>query len=212
MPVPPLPELMKTYRERFVKMNIRPERLKSVKFITDKVIANKSRYEVVSKATKVPWYVIGIIHMMECGGSFDKHMHNGDSLAGRTERYPPGRPVADPVAGPGKPYTWEESAIDSLLHEKLDQVSSWHIESILYHLEKYNGMGYYSSKANIPSPYLWSFTDIYTKGKYKEIKQNGKWISVFDPELVSQQVGAAAMLKYINDNALGKTEKLQYAQ
>jgi len=57
---------------------------------------------------------------------------------------------------------------------------------MLYLLEKYNGFGYRMRR--VPTPYLWSFSNLYEKGKFL---QDGR----FDPEAVSKQCGAALMLK-----------------
>ena len=57
---------------------------------------------------------------------------------------------------------------------------------MLFPWEKYNGMGY--RPFGVPSPYLWSFSSIYTSGKYVA---DGR----FDPTVVSKQSGAAVMLK-----------------
>jgi lysozyme family protein len=57
---------------------------------------------------------------------------------------------------------------------------------MLYRFEKYNGFGY--RRRGIVSPYLWSFSNQYTKGKYIA---DGKWSS----EAVSRQCGAALLVK-----------------
>ena len=44
--------------------------------IIQKIADNKSRYQPVADSTKVPWYVIGVIHSMEAGLSFNHHLHN----------------------------------------------------------------------------------------------------------------------------------------
>ena len=48
---------------------------------------------------------------------------------------------------------------------RLDQVKVWSVERMLYECEKYNGWGYLKRG---PSPYLWSWTNIYRGGKYVE--------------------------------------------
>jgi lysozyme family protein len=47
----------------------------------------------------VPWYVIAVIHNMECGLDFTEHLHNSDPLARRTINDPPGRfgAIASPL-------------------------------------------------------------------------------------------------------------------
>lgn len=146
-----------------------------------KLFANKARYDRVSAQTNVPWYVIAVIHELESGCDFYAHLHNGDPLSARTVQVPKGRPVA------GKPpFTWEESAIDALAYDGAIEIKYWDIVSMLKFLEAYNGLGYRNK--GIYSPYLWSCTNHYTKGKYVA---DGVWNS----EAVSQQVGCAALLK-----------------
>jgi lysozyme family protein len=62
---------------------------------------------------------------------------------------------------------------------------------MLYLLEKYNGLGY--RMRGVPTPYLWSFSNLYEKGKFV---QDGR----YDPEAVSKQCGAALMLKAVAAN------------
>ena len=74
--------------------------------------AARARYASVSAQTGVPWWVIGLIHMMEAGQSFRCHLHNGDPLTARTVQVPAGRPKTGQP-----PFIWEESAADALLVE-----------------------------------------------------------------------------------------------
>ncbi|MNR22399.1 hypothetical protein D3C85_1393480 [compost metagenome] len=129
----------------------------------------------------VPWFFIGIIHSLESNFHFGKHLHNGDPLTQRTVRVPAGRPVqGDP------PFSWEASAKDALRMKGFDQQSDWSTARMLYRWEAYNGFGY--RPRGVPSAYLWSFSTHYTKGRFVEDH-------VFDPNSVSQQCGAAVMLK-----------------
>lgn len=52
-------------------------------------------------------------------------------------------------------------------------------------MEQYNGLGY--AYKNTPSPYIWSGTDQYQKGKY--IRDH-----VFDPNVVDKQLGVAGLI------------------
>jgi lysozyme family protein len=171
-------------------MQIRPEWLKRVQAQAEAVRAHKNKYDefVQGFNPDMPWYVVGVIHMMEASGSFTCHLHNGDSLAHRTVQEPKGRPALPPLAGIGKPYTWAESARDALGMEGYDKLHDWSITRILARLESYNGIGY--RKHGIYSPYLWSASNHYTSGKYVA---DGH----FDIHAVSKQVGAAAMLKLL---------------
>ena len=131
----------------------------------------------------IPWPFVGVIHAMECGFNFYGHLHNGDPLTARTVHVPKGRPAS---AGP--PYTWLQSALDALRLKKLDQVTDWSVPHMLFVLEGYNGFGY--RRHGVPTPYLWSFSNLYESGKFV---LDGR----FDPHAVSKQCGAALMLKAV---------------
>lgn len=148
------------------------------------IIKNKSRYESVGI---VPWDVLGCIHMLESSFNFNRHLHNGDPLSARTVQVPAGRPKSGTP-----PFTWEFSAKDALSDRSI--TSEWSIEYKLYFLENYNGFGYRKYR-KINSPYLWSYTNHYTSGKYVK---DGKW----DPTAVSKQCGAASVLKRLEERGL----------
>jgi lysozyme family protein len=162
---------------------IRPEYLATVKRVAAQIKANKSRYDGVSKITGVPSDVIAVIHHMECGGRFDRHLHCGDPLTARTVRVPKGRPVKGEP-----PFTWEESAIDALGYDGATRIKDWNIVATLTFLQKFNGTGYLNK--GIYSPYLWSFSNHYTAGKFV---RDG----VYDASAVSKQCGAAVILKVL---------------
>lgn len=148
-----------------------------------KSLAQKARYEKVVQGTKIPWYVVAVIHMRESSFNFKTHLHNGDPLSARTTHVPAGRPKT------GKPpFTWEESAKDALRYDGLDTITDWSIPHMAYELECYNGKGYMFKDR--PSPYLWSGTDQYKSGKF--IRDN-----VYDPATVDKQLGCMPVLKYI---------------
>jgi lysozyme family protein len=131
-----------------------------------------------------PWQFIGIIHALEASLNFDTHLHNGDSLTARTKNEPKGRPVNG-----SPPFKWEESALDALMIKGLHTETDWSVARMLWNLERYNGFGYRRYHPEVLSPYLWSGTTLYRVGKYKA---DGVW----DPELISQQIGAAALMKH----------------
>lgn len=150
-----------------------------------RIIESKERYQAVAAMTNVPWFVIGLIHQMEAGCSFACHLHNGDSLARRTVQVPANRPPT----GNG-PFKWEASACDALLMKRLETITDWSIERICFELERYNGWGYRKFHKTTLTPYLWSGTQHYARGKYVA---DGKW----DSTHVSKQTGAMALLKRI---------------
>lgn len=137
----------------------------------------------------VPWYFIACVHYLECSFSFKKHLHNGDPLTAYTVHVPAHRPKV----GHAPPFTFEESAVDAIKLMKYDQVTNWSLPYILQKLEGYNGFGY--NKKGVHTPYLWSFSNHYTKGKY--VKDG-----VFNADAVSAQMGAAVILKRLEERAL----------
>jgi lysozyme family protein len=172
------------YQAWFDALVVRPEYADKVKWHVDQLLKYQSRYQAVSSRTNnMPWAMIGVIHAMECGFRFTGHLHNGDPLTQRTRHVPSGRPSKG-----SPPFSWEQSAVDALTMEgqSLDKVSDWSIPHILHLLERYNGFGY--RKRGRPTPYLWSFSNLFEKGKYVS---DGR----FDPNAVSKQCGAAVMLK-----------------
>lgn len=175
--------LRSEYAELWRSMRVREDKIATADAAARRIIAAKARYVAVEALTGVPWFVIGIIHRLECGGSFAKHLHNGDPLTARTVQVPKGRPKSGEP-----PFSWEESAVDALRYDGLDEVESWSPERIAFELEGYNGWGYRRHHPDVLSPYLWSFSNHYSSGKYVA---DGKW----SQSAVSGQVGAMVLLR-----------------
>jgi lysozyme family protein len=178
--------LKKEYQELYDSCVINPARTELVSKIVDKILVNKSRYDVVSEKLKIPWQFIGVIHNMEASLNFKSHLHNGDALSGRTIHVPAGRPLTGEP-----PFTWEDSAIDALTLRRIDQWEDWSIEGMLYQIEGYNGWGYRLHHPEVVTPYLWSFSNHYVKGKYVA---DGRW----SDDAESNQCGAGVLLKKIS--------------
>lgn len=136
---------------------------------------------------RFPWYVVGVLNELEGGSQFTKHLHNGDPLTARTTHVPPGRP---PNGLP--PFKWEDSAVDALILQRFNSISAWPLSRTLFQLEGYNGFGYRRPQISIFTPYLWSGCQHYVKGKFKAD-------GLFDPNLMSQQIGGAVLFKTLLD-------------
>lgn len=187
-PVPLTSNLRKEYERLYSTQQANPKYSKLLVQNLDMILSNEDRYKKVEARSKVPWLVIGILHLLEADCDFNKHLHNGDPLKHKTVNDPVGRP---PLAK----WTWEDSAVDALQWEKKNNWDArglspidWSVGATLYRLEAWNGFG--SRQHGVPTPYLWSGTTFYTKGKYGS---DGKW----NPNLVSGQVGAAPILKLL---------------
>lgn len=180
-----IPKLAKEYEDLFASCEANTEREKEVERIRDRIVANKARYESVERATNVPWYVVSVIHSLEASLNFNRHLHNGDPLTDKTVHVPRGRPPGTP------PFTWEVSAIDALKFDRLADVTNWTLSTMLFKLEGFNGFGYRIRHPEVLTPYLWSFSNHYKKGKFVA---DGK----FDSDAISKQCGAAVILKLMS--------------
>ncbi len=170
------------YGQFFDKLAIRSEHSETLSWYRKMLLQSRARYEAVSAQTQVPWYFVGAVHGLEASFNFRAHLHNGDfPLTARTRQVPAGRPL---IWGP--PSGWEASAKDALKLMGFTGQDDWSLERTLYRLEAYNGFGY--RKRAVPTPYLWSFSNHYERGKFVA---DGRW----SPTARSQQCGAAVLLK-----------------
>jgi len=178
--------LAKEYSDLFNRCEIAADKMTEVEGVVERILDSQNRYAAIAAQSTVPWYVIAVIHNMECGLDFTKHLHNGDSLKRRTVNVPAGRPKTGQP-----PFTFEVSALDALEYDGFTAWTDWSIGGICYKLEGYNGWGYRARKIN--SAYLWSYSNLYTKGKYIEDSQ---WSGT----AVSRQCGAAVILRRMSDH------------
>ncbi len=177
-------QLQAEYEAYYAACTVRPEHAGNVAYYVKRLTQGRPIYsQVGNDLNGISWMFIGVIHGMECGFNFAGHLHNGDPLLTRTVHVPAGRPMAG-----SPPFTWRQSAVDALTLKGFHEVGDWSIPRMLYLLEKYNGFGYRMRR--VPTPYLWSFSNLYEKGKFV---QDGR----YDPEAVSKQCGAALMLKAV---------------
>jgi lysozyme family protein len=156
------------------------DQLSPIAWFGDNVVKSRGTYAHVGAGLGIPWYFIGLLHGMECGFNFGTHLHNGDPLLACTVNDPKGRPPTNP------PFTWSDSALDALTLEHFTNQTDWSLPMVLFRLERYNGFGY--RRQGLRTPYLWSFSNLYSRGKYVA---DGR----FDPHAVSKQCGAAVALR-----------------
>lgn len=161
-------------------ISLDPKHAHDVSFAAQFILDHWSRYQAVALEMNMPPWVLGCIHARESSFSFERHLHNGDPLSARTVHVPLGRPVDGQP-----PFLWEESAADALSLRGWNKFQSWDVVSALVRMEAWNGLGY--KNKNLPSPYIWSFTNQYASGKFVA---DGK----FDPKAIDGQPGCAAIM------------------
>ena len=190
MAIPAISDALRAeYQRLFDTCQIRPERHAEADLVATRLLAGKARYDAVSVVTGVPAVAVGLLHQMECGGSFKGHLHNGDPLTARTVRVPAGRPKAGQP-----PFAWEDSAADALTFDGFAAWRDWSPATLLYCMERYNGWGYRAHHPEVLSPYLWSGSNHYRCGKYV---QDGLWSAT----AVSKQIGAGILLRRLAETA-----------
>lgn len=155
---------------------------------------NEERYQRISamRENGVPAAVIFCLHQRESSGNFRCHPHEGSPLTGRTRYVPKGRlPLpAQP------PFTFEQSAADAYyVCDHLDRVNWKNVQEALQGIESFNGLGYQNYHPDVPSPYLWSGTSVYSRGKYTG---DGR----FDRFAVDKQLGVVAILIRLREQGI----------
>lgn len=182
------------YQQMYDQIEIKSQWKSAIYRTAKKIVANRDKYEEISKACggNIPWQFIGILHNRESSCNFTRHLHEGSPLSGRTKLVPRGHPRK------GKPpFTFLESAVDALRLKGLEKVTDWSEGNLADLGERFNGLGYRNK--GIPSPYLWSGSQHYVRGKY--IRDH-----VFSASAVDQQMGIMPLLKAINDVATKNTD------
>lgn len=142
------------------------------------------RYEAVEALSRVPWTFVAVLHHRESGGNFHGVLHNGERIIGT------GRKTRLVPSGRGPFASWEEAAVDALMHKGFDKVTDWSLERMCFCAESFNGWGY--RNRGLPSPYLWAGSDIYLRGKYVT---DGK----FDASVVDRQLGCMVVHRYLTE-------------
>src|SRR5437867_7268138 len=126
--------LAKEYSYLFNRCEIAADKMTEVEGVVQRILRFQDRYARLAAQSTVPWYVIAVIHNMECGLDFTKHLHNGDSLKRRTVNEPEGRPKTGQP-----PFAFDVSALDALEYDKFTTWRDWSIGGICYKLEGFNG-------------------------------------------------------------------------
>jgi lysozyme family protein/peptidoglycan hydrolase-like protein with peptidoglycan-binding domain len=159
----------------------------SVKQFTAIWEKHQARYEAVASKTGIPAKLIAALHFRESSGNFNTYLHQGDPLGKPAVNWPSNIPVF---------HVWEDAAVHALnmkasIRKDLGlEADSTDMAAMATFAEYYNGLGYHNKgKA---SPYVYSGTDQYDKGKYVRDR-------VYDPNVKDQQLGVLAMVKCLEN-------------
>jgi lysozyme family protein len=173
------------------KATVQAAKVTSVRFVALRLTepAHKSQYVAISDATKVPWWVIAVIHERESGQDFSCQLGQGDPLSRISRHVPRGRgPFFDHPTDPPYHGAFYRCAIDALQNcaPYASRWTDWSAGGTLTLLELYNGLGYEYRREH--SPYIWGATNQEQPGKF-----TGD--GVYSAQVWDTQIGCAAMLK-----------------
>lgn len=171
---------------RWAAMHINAGRMAEFHTAAAGLIANKAHYQrieahLVSVGMGVPWWFIAIVDKREGGGGCRTQLGQGDPL-GEVSRHDP--KDRGPFFGAD---AFDRSCYDALIDcgPYAAKWLDWTVGGVLTIFEFYNGEGYWDR--GLPSPYNWSGSNEYVKGKFVADH-------VFDPNFVDQQLGCAPLL------------------
>lgn len=168
--------------ERWKTCEILPRQQSLLRIVATRLVfpSAKFQYQVISKITSVPWWVIAMIHEREASQSWAANIAQGDPWNAISRHTPKGR-------GPFK--SFRDAAVDAL--EQCPPFAAkwkdWSAGGALTLLVLYNGTGY-EDWHHEASPYIWAATNHEEWGKYTS---DGHW----HHDVWDTQLGCAAMLK-----------------
>lgn len=183
-----------TLSQRYDSAEIRPEWKPRLDRVISGIVRDKDRYVAIQnmRPNGMYWWVVAGIHERESSRNFTRHLHEGSPLIHQTYYVPKGRPLMPPPP----PFTFEQSAFDALYVLKHEDRVNWSDRtSALDAIENYNGLGYRRFHPDVLSPYLWSGTNLYSRGKYVA---DGR----FSSTAIDQQAGVAAIWKRMHERGV----------
>lgn len=151
------------------------------------MLSHKDHYQSIADQIKekhrlhVPWWAIPLVHERECPRGVDNWTCNiaqGSPFNVKSRIIPHSGPFG----------SFDLAAMDALVVQapRLAQWTNWSLGGVATINEMYNGTGY--ARRGLPSPYVWSGTNIYVRGKYVA---DGR----YDANKVDTQIGVIVSLK-----------------
>ncbi len=185
-------DIKRANAERWAKIEIRPSREVELREVAAVLVHWKNRFTVVETLLQkqgyyVPWWFIAIVGYREAGPPprlFQGQLGQGDPLGEVSRHVPAGR---GPFFGVD---AWERSCLDALIDCAPHSAKNddWSPGGTAVAFIKYNGLGY--DEHGLVSPYAWSGSTAYVKGKYV---RDG----VLDRDVVDAQMGCMPILYFM---------------
>ena len=178
---------------RWKAAKVDPRQTIALDKLVDRYRRTTARYQAVQamKPNGVPAPVAFGLFYREADNNFADSPAQGDPLTHLSVNEPRGR-----IPGKKPPFKWEDAAFDA--YYVCDRLDLWDwrtAASTLGAIESFNGTGYARFHPAVPTPYLWSGTTLYSRGKYVS---DGR----FDPLATDKQMGVAAILKRFQDRGV----------
>lgn len=147
---------------------------------------NKARYEEVAQTAGIPAKLIAALHWRESTGDFGTYLHQGDPLGKQAVNEPANIPIFKEWGPAAEHALGMKSGIQKAYKIDADTTDEAALTS---YAERYNGLGYFNHRA-MASPYVYSGSDQYKKGKYVG---DGDW----DANHKDAQLGVLPMMRRI---------------
>lgn len=171
---------------RWASVKFKPSFSAAAQKFAHRALKFKDNYISIAEQIKaryglhVPWWFIPLVHEREC-------IHGVDNWNCNIAQGAPYNQKSRDVPYNGPFSTFQEAAIAALVAEAPHAAkwTNWSGGGVMTIGEQYNGLGY--ARMGRPSPYVWSGTDQYVKGKYTRDHH-------FDPNVVDTQLGIAVAL------------------
>lgn len=172
---------------RWAEFKQKPSFQAAARKFAKRAMEHKYEYEQIAAEVSrktghhVPWWFIPLVHERECVRGVDNWTCNiaqGCKYSVKCNVIPHSGPFS----------SFLEAAVDALIVQAphAGKWTNWSGGGVMTIAEAYNGTGY--ARMGKSSPYIWSGTDQYVRGKYVADHK-------YDPNAVDTQLGVAISLK-----------------
>lgn len=173
------PKLRQEYARLFKSCEIDRVRAAEVHAIANRIVRHTTtRYFEVGHATGVPALVVGLVHFIDSGCTFERELLTGKPIeAGDSDALVK---------------LWQESAVQALKARDLHRIERWDVVTILFQIERWTGYGYRNATRPVFSPHLWAGSGHYVRGL---LDSDG----MFHADGVFDRIGAGTLLRFFSE-------------